>query len=134
MSNESIQKQIEYYQNLIEEISDPTSFTLNPKIREYNDEIKHLQDMCVHEFNEGKCIYCGKHDGSIIMYSTPTCPKCKVLAKKFEQKGYTVIKEMDEDLLKSLGITSVPQVIINGDLYDFSRANTWINQAPEAKK
>lgn len=134
MSNENIRKQIEYYQSLIEEISDPTCFTLNPKIREYMDEIKHLQEICTHEFNDGNCIYCGKSDGSITMYSTPTCPKCKVLAKKFEQKGYTVIKEMNEDLLRSLGITSVPQVVIDGKMYDFSKANTWINQAPEVKK
>lgn len=44
----------------------------------------------------------------IILYSTPTCPKCKVLEAKLKKKGYDVYREMDEGVLIGRGLKSVP--------------------------
>ena len=69
---------------------------------------------------------------SIILYSTPGCPKCKVIEKKLERKGYAVEREMDEQVLIGKGLKSVPWLQIDdGELMDFSAANEWIDNAPE---
>lgn len=68
----------------------------------------------------------------IILYSTPTCPKCKVLEAKLQKKGYEVIREMDEEVLIGKGLKSVPFIQVDdGDLMDFGAANEWINNLPE---
>ena len=42
----------------------------------------------------------------VTLYSSPTCPKCKVIEAKFKKKNIEVIKETDEnitaDITKSL--------------------------------
>ena len=56
----------------------------------------------------------------IIMYTTPTCSKCKVLKKECENRGVTVTcVDITEDskahaLLLSMGLHSVPQVSQDG--------------------
>lgn len=62
----------------------------------------------------------------ITLYSTE-CPKCKVLTMKLNQKGvqYNINTNIDEMLAK--GIKSAPVLEIDGELYDFMRANNWVN-------
>ena len=69
---------------------------------------------------------------SIILYSTPTCPKCKILEMKLWKKGYEVTREMNEETLVKMGLKAVPYLQIDGgELMDFGTANEWINNAPE---
>ena len=46
----------------IEDIIDPTTFVLNPRIKELEQEINELQSMCKHCFVEGVCIHCTKEE------------------------------------------------------------------------
>ena len=70
----------------------------------------------------------------IKLYASPTCPRCKVIATKLEKKGYTFEKIIDEDILISKGITVIPKLEVDGEMYDFGAANDWINNAPEVIK
>lgn len=43
----------------IKELLTPDSFVLNEAVRDLLDEIRSLQSVCKHEFDEkGRCIYC----------------------------------------------------------------------------
>lgn len=63
----------------------------------------------------------------VILYSTPTCPKCKVIEIKLNQLGYEVERHMDINELESLGLKSVPWVKYEDlPLMDFGKATKWI--------
>ncbi len=64
----------------------------------------------------------------ITIYSTPTCPRCKVLKTKLAQKGIEYEECMDENKMQELGILSVPVVAVDGKLLDFSEAIKYINE------
>lgn len=44
----------------IEDLFDPTTFVLNPRVQELEQEIFNLQEKCEHHFIDNKCAYCGK--------------------------------------------------------------------------
>ena len=65
----------------------------------------------------------------IKIYTTDTCPRCKVLKVKMDAKGipYESITNVDE--IQRLGIMSVPYMQVDdGELMDFATANAWINE------
>jgi glutaredoxin len=64
----------------------------------------------------------------VTIYTTETCPKCKILKKKLTDKNIDFKDEMDVEVLKSLGIYDVPVLNVDGTLLDFSAANSWINE------
>lgn len=65
----------------------------------------------------------------IVIYSTPICPRCKVLKAKLEKKGINYIEEQNIEKMRELGIDSVPFLQVDGSsLMDFSEANKWINE------
>lgn len=64
---------------------------------------------------------------SITLYSTG-CPKCNVIKKKLEEKNISFEENASVDEMLMLGITHVPVLKIGDELYEFSRANEWINQ------
>ncbi len=66
----------------------------------------------------------------IVLYSTD-CPKCKVLKKKLEEKGIAYQENNSVEEMLSLGINQVPVLKVNGELLNFSAANTWINNREE---
>lgn len=41
-----------------ERLIDPTTFVLNPRIGEINQEIEELQSKCQHHFVNGMCEFC----------------------------------------------------------------------------
>jgi predicted thioredoxin/glutaredoxin len=67
----------------------------------------------------------------IKLYSSPTCPKCKIIAMKLERKGYSFVKITDEEVILNKGLKSIPWLEVDGELFDFGAANEWINNAPE---
>ena len=68
----------------------------------------------------------------ITLYSSPTCPKCKVIEAKFKKKNIEVIKEIDEDVIMGKGLKSIPWVQLqDGSMLDFKAANDWINSYQE---
>lgn len=68
---------------------------------------------------------------NIKLYSSPTCPKCKVLIAKLEKKGLKFEKITDENIIINKGLKSIPWLEVDGEMLDFGAANTWINNAPE---
>ena len=63
----------------------------------------------------------------IILYSTD-CPRCCVLKNKLSDKKIPYTENNSVDEMISLGITQVPVLDINGDMYDFKEAVEWINK------
>lgn len=63
----------------------------------------------------------------VVLYSTG-CPRCGILKKKLEQKGIEYQENHSVDEMLSLGITQVPVLSVDDELYDFSAANEWVNQ------
>lgn len=62
------------------------------------------------------------------IYTTDTCPRCKVLKTKMDEKGIPYEPITDVKEIQKLGIMSVPYMQVDdGELMDFATANTWIN-------
>ena len=65
----------------------------------------------------------------IKIYTTDTCPRCKVLKMKMDAKGIPYESITDVDEINNLGIMSVPYMQVDdGELMDFAKANAWINE------
>ncbi len=65
----------------------------------------------------------------IKIYTTDTCPRCKVLKVKMDAKGIPYESITDVDEIQRLGIMSVPYMQVDdGELMDFATANAWINE------
>ncbi len=62
----------------------------------------------------------------VVFYSTH-CPKCSVLEKKLKQANieYTEINDVGTMLAK--GMTSAPNLEVDGKLMGFTEAVEWIN-------
>jgi len=66
---------------------------------------------------------------SIILYSVgESCPRCRVLKEKLENKDIEFTEVNDVDEMLKLNIMSAPMLKVNDDLLDFKRANDWINE------
>lgn len=63
----------------------------------------------------------------VILYSTG-CPRCNVLKSKLSEKEieYSEITSVED--MKTLGITEVPILSINGQMHDFKSAVEWVNK------
>lgn len=69
----------------------------------------------------------------MILHTTETCPKCKVVKMKLEQAGLEVEINQDISKMETLGIQQVPVLELNnGSLLDFSQIIKYI--AEESKK
>ena len=65
---------------------------------------------------------------NIILYKGPTCPKCRVVALKIDQKGikYEVIDDVQQIL--AAGVKTIPTLEVDGVRYsDVKACNDWIN-------
>lgn len=63
------------------------------------------------------------------IYTTDTCPRCKVLKVKMDAKGIPYESITDVNEIQRLGIMSVPYMQVDdGELMDFATANAWINE------
>lgn len=62
----------------------------------------------------------------VVFYSTD-CPKCKVLKAKLDSKGidYTVFNDVDR--MVEMGITTVPDLMVDGKLMNFKESIDWLN-------
>lgn len=58
LTNEQIKELIDAKEEKIEELLDPSAFTLSPQIQQLTKEIKQLQNQCTHSFEVGYCKYC----------------------------------------------------------------------------
>lgn len=68
---------------------------------------------------------------NIILYSKPGCPMCRILKIKLDQKGigykeHNTVDSIEE--MKQLGITSLPVLSVDGELFQFRQAVDWVNE------
>ena len=64
---------------------------------------------------------------TVIMYTTH-CPRCKVLATKLKEKGIDYVENANVEDMKKLGITSVPVLEVNKEVYTFIEAINWVRE------
>ena len=70
---------------------------------------------------------------NIILYKSMTCPQCKVVKMKLENKGIPFVEENDVDKMLLHGINHIPTLEVDGEcLTDIGTINRWIN-AQEAQ-
>ena len=65
---------------------------------------------------------------SITLYSSPTCPICKMLKMELDSRNleYTYINDVDE--LIKLGINHTPILEVNGTRMQAPEARRWIKE------
>ena len=68
---------------------------------------------CIKSNSKGEKIH-------MILYTTPTCPKCKVVKMKMDKAGIEYTVNEDMDAMEALGIKSVPVLQKDGSLLDFN--------------
>lgn len=59
MTNETIRDKINYNNQKIEMLLDPSVFVLQPEVLKYMEDNEYLRSICSHEYENGVCIYCG---------------------------------------------------------------------------
>ena len=64
----------------------------------------------------------------ITIYTTATCPKCKILKKKLEDKNIPYVEFTDEEEMQRMGILAVPLMSVDGELMDFVKAIQYVNE------
>ena len=65
---------------------------------------------------------------NIVIYTTATCPRCKVLKQKMKQKNIEYTEINDIQTVIEMGYQTVPVIKINDKILTFSEANKWINE------
>ena len=64
----------------------------------------------------------------ITIFTTTTCPKCKILKKKLDDKGIEYTEVTDEEKLRQMDIMSVPVMTVDGERFDFADAIKYVNE------
>ncbi len=64
----------------------------------------------------------------IEIFSTETCPRCKIIKDRLASKDIDFKENQDEEEMLRLGFTTVPMIKTDdGELLDFGKAISWIN-------
>lgn len=63
---------------------------------------------------------------NVILYSTG-CPRCEILKDRLQEKNILFREVDDMDEMLSLGIMSVPYLLVDGKLLDFRDSILWVN-------
>lgn len=64
---------------------------------------------------------------NVVLY-TIGCPKCTVLEKKLDAAGIEYKKVTDIDEMTAKQFTELPMLEVDGEIFNFVAANTWINE------
>jgi len=56
-------------------------------------------------------------EDSIIIYSSPTCPICRMIKMQLTAKGLEYKDVQDVEVLKSMNIQKIPTLVINGEFF-----------------
>lgn len=64
----------------------------------------------------------------MIKLLTTHCPRCTVLQKKLNSKNIDYVEITDIEEIQSYGIDTVPVLIVDEEIMDFSTAVQWINK------
>lgn len=56
-------------------------------------------------------------EDSIIVYSSPSCPQCKMIKMQLQLKGIEYKDIQDVEVLASMNIHKVPTLCVNGEFF-----------------
>ena len=59
MTGEEIKVKINFNNQKIQSLLDPTVFILQPEVQKYIEDNEYLKSICPHEYENNVCIYCG---------------------------------------------------------------------------
>ena len=68
---------------------------------------------------------------TIILYSSDTCGKCKVLKTKLNNKGIKFETVTDVETMMKKNIDFLPVLEVDGKMMQFEEANEWVNKKGE---
>ncbi len=68
---------------------------------------------------------------TIILYSSDTCGKCKVLKTKLNNKGIKFKTVTDVETMMKKNIDFLPVLDVDGKMMQFEEANEWVNKQGE---
>ena len=60
MTGEEIRKKINFNNEKIQSLIDPSIFILQPEVQKYMEDNEYLKSICSHKYENGICIYCGQ--------------------------------------------------------------------------
>ena len=60
------------------------------------------------------------------LFTTESCPKCKILKSKLDEKGLKYEKSDNIQELIDLGFKTVPVLELHGEYMDFGKVIKWI--------
>lgn len=63
----------------------------------------------------------------MILYSSG-CPRCEILKKKLDAKGFQYDIFNDIDKMIEMGIETVPVLEVDGEMLNYVEAVKWINE------
>jgi glutaredoxin len=64
----------------------------------------------------------------VTLYSSEGCSKCRVLKEKLTRRGIPFSVSSNQNDLLGQGFTQVPMLRVGNQYYNFSSANSWLNQ------
>lgn len=64
----------------------------------------------------------------MIKIYTTHCPKCDILEKILIKENINYETEEDVEKIIALGVEDVPQLEVNGEIMNFSKAIKWIKE------
>ena len=67
-------------------------------------------------------------EDSIILYSSPTCPICKMIKMELDKKNIEYIINQDTDEQIALGIRKLPVLSVNGEFLQAPEARKWVKE------
>ena len=59
MTGEEIRNKINFNNQKIQSLMDPSIFILQPEVQKYMEDNEYLKSICPHEYKDNTCIYCG---------------------------------------------------------------------------
>lgn len=65
---------------------------------------------------------------SIKLYSSTSCPKCRMLKMTLQAKDIEYEEITDVDVMTSLKIRNLPMLSVNGKLMSLKEAMAWIQE------
>ena len=63
----------------------------------------------------------------IKIYTQPNCPNCSILKSKLEDKEIKYENVIDIEVMRRLGIRTVPMIEIDGKLMNYYEGVKWVN-------
>ena len=64
----------------------------------------------------------------VTIYTSESCPKCKILKEKLNLKGIKYKEIQDLEQLVEKGFNFVPVLEVDNIMMEFSQANKWVNE------